>query len=78
MLIARPENQILICVGRRSLDDAAAANLSQLLRRDLDWNYLLLMAERHRLVPSLHYHLYRQSSNEVPIKVRSQLEQLNN
>ncbi|MGH9872163.1 MAG: nucleotidyltransferase domain-containing protein [Pyrinomonadaceae bacterium] len=77
MLIARPEDQILICVARRSLDVATVANLRQLLRRDLDWDYLLLMAQRHRVVPSLHHHLIGYP-DAVPAQASSQLEQLNN
>ena len=77
MLIARPEDQILICVARRSLDVAAGANLRRLLRRDLDWNYLLLMAERHRVVASLYYHLVAECPEAIPSQVRSRLEKLN-
>jgi hypothetical protein len=77
MLIARPEDQILICVARRSLDVAATANLRQLLRRDLDWNYLLLMAQRHRVVPGLHHYLVNEYQEVVPAKVGSHLEKLN-
>lgn len=76
MLIARPEDQILICVARRSLDVAATANLRQLLRRDLDWNYLLLMAQRHRVVPSLHHHLVSECPEAIPSKISSSLEKL--
>ena len=77
MLIARLEDQILICVARRSLDVVATANLRQLLRRDLDWNYLLLMAERHRVVASLYYHLVAECPEAIPSKASSRLEKLN-
>jgi hypothetical protein len=76
MLIARPEDQILVCVARRSLDLAAAANLRQLLRTDVDWNYLLSMTQRHRLVASLHYHLVNECPEAIPAKVSSTLEKL--
>jgi hypothetical protein len=76
MLIPRPENQILVCVARRSLDLAAGANLRQLLRPDVDWNYLVLMAERHRLVASLHYHLVNECPEAIPAEVSSKLETL--
>ena len=76
MLIARPEDQILLCVARGSLDLDAAANLRQLLRTDVDWNYLLLIAERHRLVASLHYHLVNECPEAIPAKVSSTLEKL--
>ena len=77
MLMARPEDQILICVARRSLDVAAVANLRQLLRKDLDWNYLLLMAQRHRVVPSLYHHLVTECPEAPASKVISSLEKLN-
>jgi hypothetical protein len=77
MLVPRPEDQILICVARRSLDAAEAANLRQLLRRDLDWNYLLLLAQRHRVVASLHYHLVTECPEAIPAKVSSTLARLN-
>jgi Uncharacterised nucleotidyltransferase len=77
MLFARPEDQILICVAHRSLDVAARASLRQLLRRDLDWNYLLSMAQRHRVVPSLHHHLVSVYPEAIPPQVSSRLEQLN-
>ena len=77
MLIARPEHQVLICVARRSLDVAMAADLRQLLRGDLDWNYLLLIAQRHRVVPSLRHHLVTECPETIPSKVSSSLEKLN-
>ena len=78
MLIPRPEDQILFCVARQRLDGVAAANLRQLLRRDLDWDYLLLTAQRHRVVPSLHYHFVNECPDAVPAQFSSRLEQLNN
>jgi hypothetical protein len=77
MQLARTEDQILLCVARRSLDVAAAANLRQLVRADLDWNYLVSLAQRHRTVPGLYYHLVNECPDAIPPPVRAQLEQLN-
>lgn len=77
MLIARPEDQILICVARRTPDAEAAANPRQLLRQDLDWDYMLLMAQRHRIIPSLHHYLVTECPETIPAEVSSRLEKLN-
>jgi hypothetical protein len=57
MSAARPEDQLLICVARRSLDVAMAEQMRQLVGRDLDWEYLLATAHRHCVTPLLFYHL---------------------
>ncbi|MDX6501034.1 MAG: hypothetical protein QOG23_4294 [Blastocatellia bacterium] len=77
MLTARPENQILICVARRSLDDRTADKLRQLLRSDLDWEYLLEAANRHCLIPLLYIHLSAIAHETVPERVKSRLGDAN-
>src|SRR5260370_1519550 len=54
MSVARPEEQILICVARRSIDTAMAERLRQLLKDDLDWKYLVATAHHHCLAPLLY------------------------
>ena len=73
MLIHVPEN--LICVAP-SLDVATAANLRDCFKEP-GWNYLLLMAQRHRVVPRLHHHLVSECPEAIPSKARSGLEKLN-
>lgn len=70
----RPENQLLICVARRSLDEAGAARLRSLLRHDFDWEYLLEMAHRHCLVPLLYQHLSALGAELVPAPALAQLQ----
>ena len=77
MLIARPEDQTLVCVARRSLDADAAERLYRLLRSDLDWQHLLAMAQRHCLIPLLHYHLNSMCPGMVPAQILSQLRDNN-
>lgn len=70
---ARPENQLLICVARPSLDSATVEEVRQLLRRDLDWDYVLAVAHRHCVIPLLYHHLNFIASAAVPPQVMSRL-----
>ena len=74
MLIARNEDLVLTCVGRRSLDTAAAERLRQLLAGELDWEYLLARADHHCLMPLLSFHLNAGPSSSVPPRVLSRLK----
>ena len=73
MLVARPEDQILICAARPSLRADTTERLRQLLRPDLDWKYLLATAERHCVIPLLYCHLSNTSAGLVPVEALSQL-----
>jgi hypothetical protein len=77
MLVVRPEEQILICVARRSLDAAMAERLRQLLKRDLDWKYLVATAHHHCLIPLLSLHLNAAAPALVPPHVTGRLQQDN-
>jgi hypothetical protein len=73
MSVARPEDQILVCVARRSLDEGAVEKLRRLLRSGVDWDYLVQMADRHCLIPLLYAHLSDLASSSVPQPVMSEL-----
>ncbi|SRR6266436_2818564 len=73
MSAARLEDQILTCIARRSLDDGGAVKLRQLVQSDLDWEYLLRMADRHCLIPLLNFHLTALAPSPVPQRVMSRL-----
>jgi hypothetical protein len=77
MLAARPEDEILVCVARRSLDAAMAERLRELLKRDLDWKLLLASAQHHCLMPLLYFHLNAVGQSLVPRNVMSRLEGAN-
>ena len=77
MFVARLEDQILICIARRSLDDGNAEKLRQLLESDLDWEYLLETADQHCLTPLLYIHLSTLASGIVPPSVLSRLGDAN-
>ena len=73
MLVARPEERILICVARRSLDAATAERLRQLLEYDLDWKYLVATAHHHCLIPLLYFHLNAVVPSSVPAYAMARL-----
>lgn len=77
MLAARPEDEILVCVARRSLDAAMAERLRELLKRDLDWKLVLASAQNHCLTPLLYFHLNAVGQSLVPRNVMSRLEGAN-
>ncbi len=74
---ARPEDDVLICIARRTLEVPGETLLCRLLGRDLDWDYLLATADRHSLIPLLHYHLSSIDSRAVPPAVMARLEEMN-
>jgi hypothetical protein len=75
ILAERPDHQILVCVARRSLDVDATEKLRQLLRGNLNWTYLLAMADRHGLIPLLHKHL-ASLGPAVPAELLARLREL--
>ena len=77
MLAARSEEQLLVCVARRTLATEVSDHLSQLLQGELDWDYILKMADRHCLVPLLCRHLNATDPSLVPPHVRGRLERDN-
>ena len=74
---ARTEDQILICIARRSLDDATAVRLLALVRRDIDWEYLIGKARRHCLIPLLYHHVNSVCREAVPLQAMAQLREEN-
>jgi hypothetical protein len=66
------ELSILFLCARTTRQDQDA-RLRRLLRRDLDWGFLLTQAARHCLQPMVAHHLSR-VADEVPSDVRTALE----
>jgi hypothetical protein len=69
---AGPENGLLVCAARRHLDAAKREQIRRLLREDLDWRYLLALADRHGMIPLLYCHL-KSVSAAVPPQIIAQL-----
>lgn len=66
MRAGSPEERILICVARHSLDASTTEQLSLLLQGGLDWDYLLTIANHHGLIPLLYLHLSAVDRPAIP------------
>ena len=62
----RPEVDLLLLCARAHLDEQQRQRIRELVSRNLDWNYLLQLADRHGLQPLLHWHLTAVCPNTVP------------
>jgi hypothetical protein len=67
---SRVEHEILFSIGRRE----AGAELRELLRQDIDWEYLYLTASYHGLIPLVHKHLNSLDAHPAPNDIRSRLK----
>lgn len=68
------EQKILLICARPRLDDPARAELHALLSSKLDWDRLMLAAQRHALLPLMHYHLSKLQLDLVPPAHAKQLK----
>jgi len=62
----RSEVELLLTCGRASLHDSRRARVKELATGDLDWDYLLQLADRHGLQPLLYWHLNEVCAADVP------------
>lgn len=61
-----PEVDLLLTCARARLDADQRARVETLVAKDLDWEYLLRLADRHGLQPLLHWHLKSVCAAAVP------------
>ena len=67
------EIEILLCCSRTRLDGRMSERLGLLLRRDLDWEYLIGTAARHGILPLLYSNLRQSWLEAVPKTTLDQL-----
>jgi hypothetical protein len=72
-----PEQQLLLCCARSSLDPDDSRWLDTILRSDLDWSLVVAEALRQCMVPLVYRHLQGARTELVPRDVLAQLQQLN-
>lgn len=63
---AAREVELLLTCARARLDENQTERVKELASSDLDWDYLLRMADRHGLQPLLHWHLNSVCAAAVP------------
>jgi hypothetical protein len=62
----RREVELLLACARASLNESRSARVKELATEDLDWDYLLQLADRHGLQPLLYWHLNDARGADVP------------
>jgi hypothetical protein len=68
-----PEIELLLCCARTNLGPQITERINSLVQQDIDWEYLLKTALRHRVMPLLYKSLKRVCSNGVPDETMGKL-----
>lgn len=53
----RSEDEVLLCCARTKINNENKNRIVSLINEDFDWNHLIQMAKRHKLMPLLYYNL---------------------
>src|SRR6266511_2383106 len=72
---ARPEHELLIYSARVCMEAETADGMKALLRKDIDWDYLLQHALQHGMMPLLYWHLQEHCPGLVPEPTLSQFRE---
>jgi hypothetical protein len=70
----RPEEELLLCCARTSMDSAIDGRVRGLLRAELDWKYLIEAAANHGVKPLLCHNLSNHYQESIPKSVLDQLQ----
>lgn len=70
----RPELELMLRCARNWPDEAADARIRELVEGAIDWDFLLRIADRHRMKPFLYWNLKSTAKGNVPASVWEQLE----
>jgi hypothetical protein len=70
----RPEISLLLSCSRPRIDSEHTDRIKDLFQNNIDWNYLLNLAERHGLIPLLFHHLNSICPEAVPGPILSRLK----
>lgn len=69
-----PEDKLLLYCARKQVKPEIKEKILYLLNSDLDWQYLLQMASRHRLKSILYHNLHSICPNNIPEDVLRELK----
>ncbi len=72
----RPEVRLLLHCARTRLDAERVEQIRTLLRGDIDWQYLIRMAQAHGVMPLLYRSLRKSCWEAIPKAVADQLQRL--
>jgi hypothetical protein len=63
---ASPASALLLACSRTTPDSAAVRRIRELLGAQLDWEYLIGLARRHRVTPLVYWNLHTICAEDVP------------
>ena len=69
------ENELLLCCARTVVAPHVIARLRELAAKNIDWEYLFLLARRHAVVPLLYLQLNQHASDLAPNEQLQKLKQ---
>jgi hypothetical protein len=70
-----PEDELLLCAARRSLDDELATRMTALVDGQLDWNYLRVKAIQQGMMPLLYRHLNSVCPQRLPTAILNSMRE---
>src|SRR5258706_4414626 len=75
MITTRPENELLVCATRRSLDDDLSKRMAALVEGEIDWKYLCDKATQQGMMPLLYRHLNAVCPQSVPASILNSMRE---
>jgi hypothetical protein len=73
---SRLEVELLLCCARTFIDDEKVQRIKSLVKEDIDWQYLIATACRHKLMPLLYNSLNKICAEALPDTAFNQLHVL--
>jgi hypothetical protein len=75
LIMNRPEQDIILACGRVCGEAERSELLRSIPKRELDWDYLLLMANAHQVTSLLYWNLHTACRDQVPPQIFRQLRE---
>jgi hypothetical protein len=68
-----PETELLLYCTRGEISAAMSDRIQQQLEQEMDWTYLIAMAEKHRVLPLLYHSLKTVCPQRIPAEISNKL-----
>ena len=69
----KPEIELLLATSRTEITPPIRSKIESLVKQKLDWQHLLALASRHKLVPLIYHNLSSICKDSVPEEILSQM-----
>jgi len=74
-LLLTPNDEVLLCCARKTAAPEVVARLREVVAGAVDWEYVVLLARRHSIVPLVYVQLERHAADLVPHDILAQFKQ---